>query len=400
MDDFIESLATLSVETSPVTSTNPPPLASRHPISSATPRGCELIETRANVHNDDIHILLALDEGYLTGSKDGTVKQWDASFEAPTILSSKTGYENWASKDCLLHSDLLVVSRRNGLLEISHRNSRTGASWLFEKEIVVAKQISTTTCKERNIKRIDAIVPIADCAAAFKPFESIVLLGTPGSLILFDVTTHQTLEFSIHASEWIYRIVPVAEGPDSTTIAVVAGAGVGLFKLSCARPKDGLSRRNWTIGCLRWLIHPDNADLTYCRGATKKPHIADLFYYKPSNSLVAACFDSKIREISLEQSRINVHSTHRGRVWCLCTSTQLPHTFLSGSDDRRMVMWDMRAGTRSVWSSQSLEGRVSNIIPGHGDYTIVSSSCPKDPSQSKLKGCVRLWDVRFMGKAQ
>ena len=65
-----------------------------------------------------------------------------------------------------------------------------------------------------------------------------------------------------------------------------------------------------------------------------------------------------------------------------------------------MVMWDMRAGTRSVWSSQSLEGRVSNIIPGHGDYTIVSSSCPKDPSQSKLKGCVRLWDVRFMGKAQ
>ncbi len=217
-------------------------------------------------------------------------------------------------------------------------------------------------CKERNLNRVNVILPTAK--------EGQALIGLPTKLALVDCKTENILvQTQVSTNDWVY----ILEYLTSDVLLVAIGARLVTIKLGPNCFRKGAD-----------IVKPS------VHHGKQKAFISSVKRLSTSEFALAK-FDGKVDLVDVETcSLINRFSGHSGRVWTV--ERIAPKVITSGADDGKLIIWDIRA--KGPMRTLDLKnGRVSNLLSLNQNL-LVSSSCPDRPTKD-VGASIDIFDVRF-----
>jgi WD40 repeat protein len=327
-----------------------------------------------DVHQDDLHCLLKLpNHTFISGSKDGSLKQWD--FQGRLVKTvynpSQVDYRNWITALSGFGSEFWLSGTRNNNLDIwDYKGNHQGA--LEAEPYSIAHK-----CKERNASRIN-------CLTDFSPVggDALFFVGRPTQFTTHRYTSNaaQGIDYTVtDPNDWVYAIHPLS----LTSLLVVTGTRL-----------DHYSHKNskWTPSLLieearHFAHHKEERQRSYISMITPLSFNPSLFGLSIFNGSIQV-FDVEKKTVVMEAKE------HENRVWTI--ENTLPHSFASCADDGQIKLWDMRTPARSVttWKdNEQCSARVSVLLLVDPN-TLISGSCPDNVHGSRHKAQFSFWDLR------
>lgn len=318
-----------------------------------------------NAHLDDIHGLIKLgSKKIVSGSKDSTVKIWDAQDRSHLEIRSGAGdYTSWITSLANLDNSQFAVGTRDGFLEILDENGAILSSCKSPKT-----SNNSGGCKERNEERINCI-----SAPPSGDPSSYVYVGRPQFLEIFDRAT-KTFVRSIkaHLKDWVWAISPL----ENQRIVIAVGSQLEL----------------WNLG-----KNPYQSDVLiprciFSEKSTYKPFITHICPIKGQQGVLAtAYYDGDFKIYSLQnQTERTFADAHVGRIWSLLSFDA--NLLLSSADDKKVCLWDLRM-KKSVAKITNFPGRVSCLLQ-LDDTMFATASCPDEVFTSQNKAEIQFFDFR------
>lgn len=394
----------------------------------------------------------------MTGSKDTTLKLWDASDGSLVrVVSRRTtdddtrDYRRWCTALCPIENSphdsfhalkpvmSFLVGYRDGFVqrlilgssddspqgsgpdEAPRRAdllSTIGVIGYVEDEWHATDSPEETTqpiCKSRNQLRVNGI-SMATPHTLDHP-DRCAWLAVPRGIVRYEMKHMYTAwRHNLHENDWVYCVQTLETWGDrydeTSRILTAIGSTLSIWTVSnnVAIWEGNLieeGRRKWR----RARSH-----------GKQRPHIASMERLSagrggPNESVICACFDGNLRLVDMEvgQGSVTSWKGHEGRIWSVKPFSECAYTFASSGDDGYIHFWDTRTastasdegscvprGHRSVKRYGRLPGRVSALCRptvtetgGTTEYSLVSGSCPDNPSSRPGGGALLVgWDVR------
>lgn len=327
-------------------------------------------------HYDDIHAIIKIKGGFVTGSKDGWLKMWsdDGQKEKVVFRPDRSDYTNWITALSPFGSDHWISGTRDGNTDLWDING---------KHITTLQAFPSYSnvehrCKERNAFRINCISQ--GISESGKPifytcwpteFDVHDPKHKEGRSFSHCVTSVNDFVFSVTQLRGGYHLVVTGERLDVYKAASQFDSWKKFKCLIADSPKKGRDR----------LKRPFISTVT---ALASEAHCYSL-----------AIFGGEVSIMNIEVGKkTRIYKEHHDRVW---TTVELPNLGLlsSCSDDRTIKLWDLRLDK----SIQTLTGnidRVSTLLPIDG-FTLVSGSCPKNVSRFSRtpEALLSFWDLRM-----
>ena len=334
-------------------------------------RSSKPLQQITNIHDDDVHVLARVNEELLvTGSKDTTVAVWDQGLSLKKRISpsTQTSYTSWVTALLpISEADRILVGSRDGI--ISSLSIKTHA---LVSQILIDPIGSQHKCKTRNANRINCfgVVPEKDTTLFLTGLPTTIQTRELSSLEQYDST-------KISANDWIYCIRPLQKN----THAVVIGSDIELWENYLTDDDDSWSFRKIDS------LYKEKADEIV---GNQRPHIASCEFLQ-DNTFTMALFSGHVKVLDIPTKTVTFsQKEHTGRVWTTCRISD--HTFASGADDRLVKIWDDRQ-TICCRTLSGHSGRVSCSLL-LTDNSLVVTSCPDVPHESRTKASFTVWDLR------
>lgn len=336
-------------------------------------------KTRYNVHSDDIHTLLQVDERhFVSGSKDCTVKLWSTQgdpvqtmYEPPPHQSS---YRSWVTCSMKTSGNHVICGFRDGRLQMWGDNFQTLAS---ATHTAIADKFKS---KDRNHDRVLCMVEDGKN----------ILLGCPLGVCVWSLDALQSKSGGYMAvqrltsNDWVYCIERIS----ASHLALVLASNLEIYDASMSAITE-----KWR----RQVIIIDNN--RYHRDQRQRPHISAI--QRVGDSYMAcACFDGVLRLADLCTPRVvSQRRAHRGRMWAVTKVLAEEQCIATSADDACIRLWDCRTLPRAVCELQQRpHGRVSQLL-ALNPFELLAASCPDDPHNSETKGQFTFWDLRMTRSA-
>jgi WD40 repeat protein len=310
-------------------------------------------------HRDNIYGLLRINsKHFISCSKDGTIKKWtNDGVLVKTLRPHPTGEASWITSLALFNNGYWASGALDGT--ISFWNKKDFESFTINYP---ADHKSHPSTRNRRI----------NCVAEAETFKngSSFYAGTPQYLQLWDSRDGKMLEkYKASDREWVYCV----EVLENKNLLVAVGSDLEYWNMEKADP-----RREHVLNEVKTEEH--------------HPRISSLIRLEKERNL-AGCslFDGSVKVIDFVTNKLcNQFNEHKGRVWSVININL--SCLASGADDKTVKLWDLRT-QKSVMSLDDHPGRVSCILKT-SEYSIVSGSCPEDPSRTKEKATLTYWDIR------
>lgn len=311
-----------------------------------------------NVHKDDIHAVVKLNDSLVTGSKDGCVRLWSLRGDHKMdIMLSQIDYKKWTTALCALSDGALASGSRDGTLRIWGPGFKNCAA-------IAMQHTTATNCKDRNQHRINCITQSPDNMQG-------LLVGRPTSIMEWDIGRKCVRwEQQVSANDWVYTVDHVA----GDRLLVTVGCELSTW----TRTETGLTRTSSVI-----------TETRAPRNRKQRPFISSVTKLR-SGLVACTLFTGELVAADVERSRVVVRmSAHTGRAWC---GVDINGMLASGGDDGVVRAWDVRT-CRCVSVSGYHDGRVSNLS-GISDTSVMTTSCP-DSCTASNGACLTYWDTRM-----
>jgi WD40 repeat protein len=330
-----------------------------------------------NVHKDDIHCLLKLpNRTFISGSKDGCLKQWDfkGKLKHRVYEASRIDYKNWITALSSLGPKHWLSGTRNNCLDV----------WDLEGQHVAELQAvpppSAHKCKERNLQRI---LCLTDLSSVGEDLDFSIGWPTQFTTHRLSENRAQRIETVVtDANDWVYAIHPI----DPTSRLVITGTRLDLY----TKKQEG-----WTSS----LLIEETKHFARLKEAKHRSFISSITPFAFNSHLFGlSIFNGSIQVFDLHKQAVVMEAReHENRVWTI--ENTAPHCFASCADDGRIKLWDMRAPAQSVitWlDNEKYKGRVS-VLLSTDENILVSGSCPDDVHSLDQKAQLSFWDLRTLG---
>lgn len=321
-----------------------------------------------NVHNDDIHNLLRLSPNtFVSGSKDGSLKLWDADGTLRKVAyePSAPTYTQWITALGTASDGYWLSGTRNGLVDVWD----TAGDWQYTL-YNTAEAHNPHFCKARNYSRVLALQPYPSCEH--------VLIGWPTQFTVHDYNTGDQLRYhTVDANDWVYALTPLS----LQDLLVVIGSRLELWRRTTAHTSL------WAKSSI--LVREPEL----VAGQRSFISATTLLRCQPS-SVGLSIFGGKISiyDLAHERSSWKAHE-HARRVWTI--ENIGARCIASCSDDGTIKVWDPRiaASIHTIVDNEKEPSRVSSLLE-LSDHSFLAGSCPDDPHFSKTKARFSFYDLR------
>ncbi|CCB85372.1 WD40 repeat domain-containing protein [Parachlamydia acanthamoebae] len=338
-----------------------------------------------NVHNDDVHGLIKLENNtFVSGSKDTTLKIWDVDWNCISLLRhpherlQPKSYCHWITALAIAEDGQWMSGTRDGSL----------ALWSSSGGLVSWHQNSfnhNVKSKDRNICRINCLTTIP------RKGESLMFLsGLPAMMATWTTKIDRNkkvgikrlsgLDFSLSKNDWVYCIKAVSSRND--TFFVATGSDLDVVKMKKLPSGDVVSWKQ-KEKVVREALNTTST-------IKQRPFISYLENLS-EETLAIAAFSGKVSLLNIETKRItNSFRAHSGRVWTICKISET--FFASGADDKSIAFWDIRQ-KRPFHFLRGHSGRVSCLLKV-ADFKVVAASCPDNCRAVHSGASFTIWDLR------
>ncbi len=353
-------------------------------LQSAAPTAVEergLLGKVKNVHQDDIHGFILLPNGtFISGSKDGCLKQWDFKGKLVKDVYKARGidYRSWITALGVFGSTHWMSGTRDKIIDL----------WDIRGKHLRSLDLSptpekSTTSKERNLERVL-------CLVKFRPSDEdpIFFTGWPRQFTVHNLETGEHLNNSLtHENDWVYCINPLTD----RSILVVTGSKFEIWEA------EAPSLKSWRRAAL--LLEEDarrkkrGEQRPFISSVTRldaSPAYFGLSLFNGGNPEEASI---KIYDVE-KQKTITTKTGHEGRAWKI--ENLSPHHFASCGDEGTVKIWDLRQhdAVATFVDNPKQKARVSTILK-LAETIVVSGSCPDDVRRSSEKAQLCFRDLRF-----
>lgn len=340
------------------------PVAPDEQMSRLRLHGITPLKVIRNAHMDDIHGFVATREGFMSGSKDGTLKIWDNEGEFIRYNGSEnaSGYKFWITALGRFSNDFVASGSRDGLISIWNE---TGEAI---RNIEYNPARKDHVCKDRNKLRINCITELETTDET-----TIFYTGTPGYVQVWDAEKRSFLKgYWASKNDWVYCIDVLGRNH----LSVVIGSDLEIWDISKKIPNKVQLVTESPEECFR----------------NQRPHIAATKRLEHNRDILSgAFFDGSVRLVDLvSQKTTGVYREHKGRVWSIENIS--PHLLASCADDREIKVWDVRLD-KSIVTIGGNPGRVSSLLRLN-ENVLISGSCPDKVFESEEKAGIYFWDIR------
>lgn len=324
-----------------------------------------------NAHQDDIHGLILHERGFVSGSKDTTLKIWDMSEKTSETLSPSCGaktktYASWITSISQLSKGFWASGTRDRHVSI----------WRGNQEIAhhTYQTRHQAICKQRNEQRVLCITELASDSDRL-----LCYVGSPQEIQLVQFSlrgqapqSRSLTSYSASENDWVYCMELINE----RDLLVVIGTDLEHWDMSGEEPIK------------RPIIHVNRTP----GERHQRPFISAIKRLEGDpNCLATAVFGGMVDLIDLTtQARIQRFHAHQKRVWAIENIRQ--DVIASCSDDRTIQLYDVRKGS-PFYSFVAGEGRVSNLLRVD-ENSLISASCPDNVFESAEKASISFWDIR------
>lgn len=340
-----------------------------------------LVSRRLNVHEDDIHGLIVVNDSavqtLVSGSKDCTVKQFSADGAFIKDLISrpkKASYARWVTGLSGFSDNSMVTGFRNGWLNCMDTGGTVYYSRMAEVTIsgggaATADQAKKGCYKQRNQLRITGITCLDNYTA---------LIGATDHILCYDFNSNNVLgEFTLTKPEWVYGF----ERIDDTKVVYIHAGSLSLFDIGSMTSGDLL------------VAEP------YAKRGEKREHISSVKRFEGTGLYALSCFKGVTKMFDLERKKI-IHKTleHRTdnpekeRVWQALPLPGSQTAFASCADDATIKLWDIRTA-KSIRTIAGHPGRVSSMC-FLNESRLVAGTCPDDVHSDPDKAQFCFYDLR------
>ncbi len=343
------------------------------------------------VHCDDIHGLIRVKDAsagdtIISGSKDGTLKQWtlEGKLINKIFTSTRDNQERWVTALCAdSFAESWMAGFRYGSLRF-YIQDRAVEERPYEARVTYSP---TNLTDQRNQNRIWSLAS----------FKNSFFSGTANSLCEW---RRRDRDFSVQSeadtgNQRVYCINPLTE----TKLAVVTGSVLDVWE-----KEERLLQQNWrkkeelcnqtssslriqTMVTVRDSLSADFQGSRLAIGFVKKytdgDEEEDGYSCRGKGSLIT--MDVNTKEI------VSRYDEHTGGVWSVINLS--PHILATGSDDRTVKIWDLRQAESVYTFEDGFNGRVSALLALRDNF-FVAGSCPSEYTASDEKGRLTFWDLR------
>ncbi|HEU64285.1 MAG: hypothetical protein KR126chlam4_00407 [Candidatus Anoxychlamydiales bacterium] len=317
-------------------------------------------------HWDDIHGFIYNRGRIISGSKDGSLKFWNANGELlNSFESSNKGYKFWVTALENFDDGHFAVGTRDGTITVFDMKDEV----VFNANNVSDQTFPKPISKKRNQQRIDCIKQLNERG---KPHFFYV--GVARNLQLWNLRDKKFIRsFKASDNDWVYCIEPFRNGD----LIVVIGSTLEYWK----KINNSYFQKTSII-----------QETLEERKSKQRPHISSIVrLQKDQNILAASLFTGHVKLIDIDTQRvIKTFSEHEGRVWSV--SNVNSYNFASSADDRTIKIWDVRQNS-SVLTLSGNPGRVSSLMK-LDEGIFISGSCPDKVFNSEEKASISFWDIR------
>ncbi len=355
-----------------------------------TPLKPKIVLSAENVHGDDVHGFIQYNGGFVSGSKDGTIKGWGPDLQHRVVYSGNGGaidYKYWVTA---------LASHPNATPFFSGSRDGQVVAWSpkgkpYTPEPWVFPDSGQHKAKARNLHRVTCLAALPD-EGSNTPF----LAGTPQRIhkLVLDAEggkIRMVGSTKVHDNDWVYCVDPVDSQFGDQRLVVVVGAALEIWD-----QKDESLAGRWKF--FSRPVAEDRGEIGRSQqGQIQRPHISAIARGAANIAEIAyTCFENNrgfgaVRIVNIEKSVITFNAEeHIGRTWCIAYAT--PQIFATGADDHLIKLWDVRVGPKSILSSPPQSGRVSCLVSPRENH-LVSASCPDDVKRGGEKASFTLWDI-------
>ena len=350
-----------------------------------------LVRHVTQVHRDDIHGFWVYSSGFVSASKDGSIKTFDFNGKELAVLAAPPGYQEgkldyrqWVTALHGFDDDSCVAGYRNSYLISKHTCHMTNYyQGLFSKQIdaqfasTAQTESSHASCyKERNQVRITAVRCIKSLIPRYRAW-----IGTPEYFYEFDFDQRAIVSrYRFDQPEWVYGFAQV----DEKSMAAIHGGHLSFFKKQKAE----------------WKLKDRLITEAPVPAGAQRPFISsvEMFPNSSKQELVLSFFGGATKVLDIEAKKITYENRgHSKRVW-----QSLPlsaYEYASCADDGLVKIWDRRnSANRAVGQVSGHPGRVSAlaILP---NGQLLAGSCPDRPHEDQHKAQFFFYDVRKLHDA-
>jgi len=331
-------------------------------------RSCARFHLVRNAHDDDIHAILPLQDGFVTGSKDGCLRKW--SFEGRLLKrvyeSYRVNYIQWITALGALDKNSWLSGTRDGLID------QWTARGVWEKSLAAPdKQAKKYFCKERNLERILCFLPTGNKGGFF--------CGRPTQFSRHAASGEISKRFIMNDNDWVYAMRPLKE----RDLLVITGPELAYLRY--VEKKDEYQR---TV-LISEKDEPQEKDRSRLFISAMTPLEANAAHYG------LAFFNGSVKVYDVAcQKLVWQAQEHKDRVWTVENIS--PSVCASCADDGLIKLWDLRTSKKSILSitdNQKYKARVSVLLK-IGDNKFVSGSCPDAVFNVPEKAQISFWDLR------
>ncbi len=321
------------------------------------------------VHWDDIHGFTPVGANFISGSKDGALKEWSDKGELVEVIKDIAkgegdvlDYTKWITALCTVNDKSWLSGSRDGTITLWQKGSG--------RKTISLRQDNRPSCKPRNEDRVTFLA-----ADALSESTRVIFVGQARSFSLIHLERGKLRTVTLSGNDWLYGMLSVNAGQK---LAIV---GTALHLLN--------KNRGWkTESILYNDIRIFDAERGY------RPYISCLVKNSEEGRKFSfGVFDGAVKTIDLErQTPIGNIKAHGGRVWSVLSPKE--HQLLSSGDDGFVRLWDLRQGGPAAITFRRDVGRVS-CLHIFSDKTFVAGSCPNRPSKEAPSARFTFWDMRM-----
>jgi WD40 repeat protein len=330
-----------------------------------------LLRTVTNIHWDDIHALTLLANGtFISGSKDGSLIQWNAQGDVVRIVDEPEPMQhserNWITAVGRVNAAYWVSAERNGRAFLWDNDGR------YVKEIGLRLPPQGHVSHAYNRHRINCVAPGAN------PDKPSVFVGLPTMFDEYNLIENRTTSYAkVHKNDWVFALHPLT----SDKVLAVVGDCVDVWEREST---------SWKKNRNPLVAKEDN--YTDPQGKSQRSFISAL---KPLETgpgqFGLSLFNGTVKVLDINsESIVHTWNEHKGRVWTITPIDA--YTFASGSEDRSVKLWD----TRQLSSIATLPNHVGQVtaLLGLKQDTLVVAACQNNALTSKKGAELRFYDLR------
>ncbi len=318
-----------------------------------------------NAHWDDIHALKLLSDGsFISGSKDNTLRKWNADGKMIRMVSdvepAEVDSKNWITAIGTVNDEYWVSGERSG------RVSLWSTAGDYIRDLTPKLPNPGHVSHEYNTHRVNCL------ATGLNKQKPSFFIGFPKIFDEYNIIENRTVSLTKASNnDWVYCIHPLDEKRLLTVTA-------GYLNL-------------WTKVEHHWKRGPALISELKKESHSRR-HISCLSSLDSSpNRFAAGAFDGSIKIVDLLQGKsMKEWKEHEGKIWAIENVSR--DVFASGGEDGVIKLWDIREN-KSVSNMKVPEGGVSTLLRLNQNV-LISGSCVKEQLEVNKGAQLTFYDIR------